>query len=375
MTNYYRFIASIVICFVSFCLYAHDFEVDGIYYSLTSSSTVSVTYRGSKFNSYSGHIEIPSTVEYENRKFEVTEIGTMAFDECENLYSVTIPNSISKIGNSAFSYCYNLRSIDIPLSVTDIGKKAFYECRSLQEILIPEAITGWQDYLFYGCTSLKSIRIPEGVTSIGDCCFFNCQSLKEIDLPNTIISMGQCTFYGCKNLKSIVIPNEITNIPFNCLSDCVSLQTVVFGERVKKFSGEQFWNCGELQTLVCLNPIPPTCESRTFKNISRVKVTLYVPTQSIDLYKNAPEWEGFFNIIGIESESNDVEWGDCEVVAQPYVENGMIFVNNADGQELYVYGIDGTNKWHGQNYDGRGIFLNPGIYIVRIGAAAIKVEI
>ena len=106
---------------------AHDFEVDGIYYNITSSSnkTVDVTYRGTNYNSYSGEysgkVIIPATVTYNGTTYNVTSIGSYAFDGCRYLTSVTIGNSVISIGSNAFEYCDGLTSVTIPNSVTSIG--------------------------------------------------------------------------------------------------------------------------------------------------------------------------------------------------------------------------------------------------------------
>jgi len=48
----------------------------------------------------------------------------MAFYNCVQLTSVTIPNSVTSIGNQAFRSCTRLTSITIPNSVTRIGTSA-----------------------------------------------------------------------------------------------------------------------------------------------------------------------------------------------------------------------------------------------------------
>ena len=84
-------------------LFAEDFEVDGIYYNVTSSSdkTVAVTYRGSNYFSYSNEYSdsdtIPESVTYNGTTYSVTSIGSEAFYNCSGLTSVTIPNSVTII--------------------------------------------------------------------------------------------------------------------------------------------------------------------------------------------------------------------------------------------------------------------------------------
>ena len=78
---------------------ASAFEVDGIYYNITSSteSTVSVTFRGNYYSSYSneytGSVVIPQTVTYSGKTYSVTSIGESAFEGCRGLTSVTIPQT------------------------------------------------------------------------------------------------------------------------------------------------------------------------------------------------------------------------------------------------------------------------------------------
>ena len=104
---------------------AHDFEVNGIFYKKNSNGTsVSVTYKGSSYssysNEYSGAVTIPATVTYSGKTYSVTSIGRVAFRECRGLTSVSIGNSVTSIGDRAFEDCRGLTSVEIPNSVTII---------------------------------------------------------------------------------------------------------------------------------------------------------------------------------------------------------------------------------------------------------------
>ena len=113
--------------------FAHDFEVNGIYYNKNADRTsVTVTYRGNSYyaylNEYSGNVVIPSSVTYSGNTYAVTSIGKYAFSDCDGLTSITIPNAVTSIGDGAFYDCDGLTSITIPNSVTSIGGDAFYGC-------------------------------------------------------------------------------------------------------------------------------------------------------------------------------------------------------------------------------------------------------
>ena len=170
----------LILLMVPLASMAYDFEVDGIYYNLTGSSSVTVTYKvtpimdGAYTPPYSGHITIPSTVNYNNKSYAVTSIGDSAFFRCKSLTSIAIPEGVTSIGDYAFMYCSDMTSITIPKGVTSIGEGAFYGCSGLTSITIPEGVTSIGDLAFENCSGLKSITIPEGVTSIGSSAFSYC---------------------------------------------------------------------------------------------------------------------------------------------------------------------------------------------------------
>ena len=169
-----KFIMTVILSLSGVTVYAYDFEVEGIYYNITSDTDFKceVTHKNIP-SDYYGDIVIPSTVEYNGNEYSVIAIEAQAFDRSYGLTSITIPNSVIFIGNHAFSECSNLKSVNIPSSVTDIS------------------------YAYSGCTNLESVNIPNSVTDISNKTFYHCDSLKFITIPNSVTSIGISAFYGC----------------------------------------------------------------------------------------------------------------------------------------------------------------------------------
>lgn len=83
---------------------AYDFEVDGIYYNVSSAEdlTVSVTYETTSYNTYAGDLVIPATVEYEGKTYTVNAIGEYALYKSAELTSLSIPATVETIASPNF---------------------------------------------------------------------------------------------------------------------------------------------------------------------------------------------------------------------------------------------------------------------------------
>ena len=78
----------------------------------------------------------------------------MAFANCGNIDSISIPESVTTIGASAFFSCSGLKTIVIPNSVTNIGAEAFKYCKGLTSITIPASVTYIGALTFNDCNNL-----------------------------------------------------------------------------------------------------------------------------------------------------------------------------------------------------------------------------
>ena len=282
---------------------AHDFEVDGIYYDITSSSdlTVSVTCRGNWHDLYSdeyaGSVFIPEKVTYDSKEYSVTSIGSNAFRGCSGLTSVTIPNSVTNIESSAFSGCSGLTAVHITdlsawckIKFNDYDSNPTYYAHHLDlngeeifNLVIPDDITSIGNHAFNGCSGMTSVTIPSSVTSIGNYAFCDCSGLtavhitdlsawckiefvggysnptyyayhlylngeeiKNLVIPDDVTSIEWYAFLGCSGLTSVTIPNSVTSIGDYAFYDCKGLTSVTIPNSVTSIGRCVFYGCSDL---------------------------------------------------------------------------------------------------------------------------------
>ena len=185
----------------------------------------SVTVSGTSGNPTQLNIE--SSISSNGRNYTVTEIATWAFNKCNTLTEVTLPNTVDEIGYQAFFNCSNLTNVTIPEGVTKIGQAAFYGCSQLTSITIPSTITD-MDTAFSGNTALSQVTLTNGIPKISSHAFERCTELREIKVPISVDEICPFAFNGCTNLKSVLLEKNINIINSNAFKDCTELNDVKY---------------------------------------------------------------------------------------------------------------------------------------------------
>ena len=310
-------------------------DIDGIY-NIPSGVTSIGTQA---FNYCSGltSVTIPDSV---------TSIGMYGFADCRNLVRVNsdidgvcnVPSGVTNFGGSVFGWCSfssatipaNFTEIpggifmgnpnlvrlnsdidgmcNIPSGITDVGNGAFAGCRSFSSVTIPNSVTRIGTGAFNGCGSLTGITIPESVTDMSYQTFMDCSSFTSVglfgsgasvEIPNSVTSIGQETFWGCSNITNVTLSDNITSIGNGAFGGCNSLSSITIGSGVTRIYDRTFWGCGNLTSLTIYAQTPPTFDSDALRGTPIANGTgyIYVPSGSVDAYKDAIGWRSFKSII------------------------------------------------------------------------------
>lgn len=290
---------------------------------------------------------------------DITTIASHLFGHSYMLSSITLPCSVTSIGDSAFDTCTDLAEVNLTPNVEHIGSQAFYNCK-FSTFAVPEKVTVLESGVFGACSNLTSIKLPKNLKTISRSTFVSCVSLKSVDIPqsvenieggafvdcrslreftgkfasedgralikdnsiiafapyglthytipNSVTTIGNKVFASCEELQSVDIPNGVKCIQEGAFLNCYGLSSITIPESVERMESEC---CRTYQSLVvyCKATTPPTADLgsnsswRAFAERPYPELVIYVPMESVELYKSAEHWSKYAaNIVGYDFE-------------------------------------------------------------------------
>ena len=225
----------------------------------------------------SGSVTIPSTL----GGYPVVSIGRNAFDSCDDLVSVTIPEGVETIGTEAFYGCRKLSSISIPDSVTSVGVDAFAGCSSalydpstamevkmvdgwvvgrgtkstLENLNIPQA-RGIVDEAFSFDRELVRVAIPGGIPAVPSKAFYRCRTLKTVVFLGDVGEIGKSAFRECSRLVEVIRMSGVTNIASAAFAECTTLERIILPATVRSIESKAFYDCKLLSDVEIQGDMP-----------------------------------------------------------------------------------------------------------------------
>lgn len=285
---------------------------------------------------YSGHVTIPSTVNYNNRTFEVVGIGYAAFgyhsygDDAygygypTQITAVTLPSTIRYIRDQAFQGC-TIESINLPSSLTWIGVAAF-AYTTLKNLVLPNSLTTIGQEAFYS-SSISSIVLGPNIQYICDSAFAYCSSLLEVFFTSKQSPMmGNNIFLGAHTALEYYVP---------------STKIYGFGRDYLTFPTTEFDYSGQSHNIEWTNNLKAykceVAESDCLTDVSAGQYTKYLTatySNGVDLSVEIP-YEYTINKAPMTLSVNDIqrEYGDPNPT---FTCNITGFVNGENEQSLGV---------------------------------------
>ena len=204
---------------------------------------------------------------------------------------------------------YHQFKLLLPKTIIHIGDSAFYAHQSLIELNITGNMPECGKHVFYVGYSKSHQR--------GSIRWTIAEENRRYKINNGIISSidGRVVFQTNEEINEIYFDEGVSTIAAHAFEDCL-LNQVVLPESIDSIGDYAFHNLGVMNYVmktktiysgeylfVCKAQIPPSLGTDAL-NIDHEPgmnfFTLYVPTESVDLYKSTEGWNGFWKIESIE---------------------------------------------------------------------------
>ena len=188
---------------------------------------------------------------------DVQLIAPQAFQDNEQLESVTIPGNVKYIAKQAFQDCWNLKSVTLSEGLLWVGAGAFENC-PIDSICIPASLTSIDPSAFGDAgrfvvaSGNKRFKVDSNGCLIKDgtmLCQVPSSFVGELVIPSNIKKIGEEAIGGRGgNLTSVVVPASVTQIEHEAFEHCWGLERVTFkGTRQSYDFENNFGNLKEIR--------------------------------------------------------------------------------------------------------------------------------
>lgn len=320
-----------------------DTIIDQITYRLSISNKTATVITSEKTVK---DITVLSDIAYKGELYIVNNIANYAFQECYDLRSAVLPNSVTSMQHRIFEFCRNLERVELPNLIDTIGNGVFYNCEKLQSVELPSSVTIIGADAFNRCKNLTTINMPQSLVRIYNQAFLECENLKEVQIEdisswcNVILDGYNNSPFSCANanlyisdmlVEDLLIPEGVKSIGVPTwesttnFARCSSIKSVTFPSTMEYINGFRacenlcsisikskaviaigaFNSCPSLETVNCYVCEPPILDNNAyygdsmnaFYNSYPELMTLHVPEGTKVIYENTYGWKDFGDII------------------------------------------------------------------------------
>lgn len=254
-----------------------------------------------------------------------TEVSNGAFDDCDNLTSVTINDNVTRIGDYAFYSNDELVTVTINSPIESIGTAAFQHCGKLASFEFPSSLTTIGDGAFYYCQGLKKLTIPATVTTIGGDAFGYCTldnlTIEDCSTPlnlggysldahNAYVGRPMLTyndnlFWGANFDGTLELGGYVTALTTKYAKGLNGMAKLILGNSVQSIEERALEDCTSLRDMYVPWETPIAINENVFPHgwyygewLLPEEAILWVPAGTKSLYEDesAEGWKEFKTI-------------------------------------------------------------------------------
>ena len=296
-------------------------EIDALVFTqcdkLTYNEYENGSYLGSPENPYLALVRMAPSVETAVFHPDTRVICGEAFEDCDKLKDLIIPEGILSIGGFALP---SLKTVSFPSTMEHIDSLAFHYCRTPYEITVAEGNTAYKSVdgnlfsydgtrlikyaggkedptytvpdgtviiegnAFEYAKRLTEVTLPDSVEEIGDKAFLYCEGLTALPLGKGLKIIGGQAFGYCRSLTEVTIPDHVEELSYSVFSGCEKLETVTIGSGVSWLGDEIFSGCYALREVVFKDP--DGWKAGTMYTIFPKRMDLSDPEQNVEYLRD-----------------------------------------------------------------------------------------
>ena len=229
------FLLTITLCALCFsaCMNRiREFRSGDYRYTVENDEVTITQYTGND-----AEVTVPGSI----KGMPVIAIGSSAFHHCDNIKSVTIPDSVVRIGGLAFSKCYALEHVTLGRGIREIDFSPFSFC---EKIIYNKYKNGYyvgnEENPYLALVSMASedaetVTIHPDTVVVCGSAMKGCSSLRELFVSDAVVSIGSFAFSYCSSLETLYIPESVESIGHMAFEHCDSLLNIVVSDKSPHF--------------------------------------------------------------------------------------------------------------------------------------------
>lgn len=200
----------------------------------------------------------------------------------EGCSSSEIPEDCDTIAENAFAGT-GIEEAIIPDNIKSIKENAFENCEDLETLSIGSNVEDITTGSFAGCSSLSTISVNE-----------DNPTYDSRDDSNAVIETATDSIVvGCVNTT---IPDTVLRIAPKAFKGQSSMVTFTLPEQIESVGSEAFSDCTSLDTFTVESETPSELGADAFENVDS-SFKIMVPKNTADIYKEASGWSEYADVI------------------------------------------------------------------------------